>query len=80
MNATITMSQSTRKSIRNLLEIRASALEDIAGVDPTSFGRAQWYADRVRDIAYANRTIERFALGLRLSPADLIAHVEAQTS
>jgi hypothetical protein len=74
------VSPTLRKTIFNLLQIRQSALYDIAGVDPMSFGRAQWYADRVRDIDYANRSIARYARDLNVAPYELIAHVEAQTS
>jgi hypothetical protein len=59
-------------TVRNILEIRTSAFADLeAGQwrNPDS----TWIKDRIKDISYANRTIERLAAAHSLTPLDLIA-------
>jgi hypothetical protein len=66
------MNPTVIKTVQTLIEVRDSAFADLeAGQrrNPDS----TWIKDRIKDISYANRTIERLAAAHSLTPLDLIA-------
>jgi hypothetical protein len=67
------ISPTLKATVRELLAMRDSALADIAGAGPVRPGQAEWLADRVSDIAFANNKIGKYAAYMGLRPADFIA-------
>jgi hypothetical protein len=63
MTATLTPMTARDRAIAQLLEIRESAIEDLRTMAAAKAG-SEWHRDRIRDIEYCNRQIDRLEASL----------------